>query len=80
MGTILHSFAVTGCVLGPLCQTLINDKRNACLIPYAVLQLAAVACGIVAAMRGSKWWLVWSLVGAFLAAQGISVFVETIAQ
>jgi len=34
------------------------------------LQLAAVASGIVAAMRGSKWWLVWSLVGgAFLAAQ-----------
>ena len=71
------SLLVTGCVMGPLCSTLINDKRNGCLIPYAAVQLAAFACGIVAALRGSKWWLVLSLVCALLAAQGISVFVET---
>ena len=55
-----------------VCQKLFKDDRNACLVPYILLHLSAVACGIVAAIRGSKWWLLMSLITAGLAIQAFS--------
>ncbi len=55
-----------------ICQKLFKDDRNACLVPYVLLHLSAVACGIVAAIRGSKWWLLMSLITAGLAIQAFS--------
>jgi hypothetical protein len=52
-----------------LCQRLFKDDWNACFVPYILLQLSAVACGIVAAVRGSRWWLLMSLITAGLAVQ-----------
>jgi hypothetical protein len=59
------------------CQKLFKDDRNACFVPYILLQLSAVACGIVAAVRGSKWWLLVSLITAGLAIQAfLALMVE----
>ena len=33
-----------------VCQRLFKDDRNACLVPYILLHLSALACGIVAAV------------------------------
>jgi hypothetical protein len=52
-----------------LCQKLFKDDRNACLVPYLLLNLSAAACGIVSAVRGSKWWWLMSLLSAALAIQ-----------
>jgi hypothetical protein len=38
---------------------------------YVFLHLSAVGFGSVAAARGSKWWLLISLLSALLAAQAI---------
>jgi len=56
--------------VGPVCQRVFHDL-HLCLIPYILLQLFALTCSIVAAVRGSKWWLLTSVLSAVLAAQGI---------
>jgi hypothetical protein len=55
-----------------ICMKVFKDDRSACLIPYILLDLLALACGIVAAVRGSKWWLLVSLIGVALALQAFS--------
>ncbi len=52
-----------------VCQKLSKQDPNICLRPYALFDLVAVAFGIVAAVRGSKWWLLISLLGLALVAQ-----------
>jgi len=59
----------TGFAAWAVCQRLINDKWNVCIVPHILLQLTAVAFGIVAARRGSKWWLLASLFALGLAIQ-----------
>ena len=39
------------------------------LVPYILFLLAALACSILAAIRGRKAWLLFSAVIVFLAAQ-----------
>ena len=52
-----------------ICQRVIKDDRNGCLVPYILLHLSAVAFGIIAAVRGNRWWLLMSLLAAALAVQ-----------
>jgi hypothetical protein len=52
-----------------VCQRLFQENANLCLWPYALFDLVAVPLGIVAAVRGSKWWLLTSLFGLALTAQ-----------
>ncbi len=54
-----------------ICMKVFKVDGSACLVPYVLLHLSAVACGIVAAVRGSKWWLLMSLITAGLAIQAI---------
>jgi hypothetical protein len=69
--------AAVAFVAGPICARLVHDQTNVCFIPYILLHLAAVVCGIVAAVRGSRWWLLISLCSALLTAQAIlGVLVE----
>jgi hypothetical protein len=58
-----------------ICQRFIKDDRNACLVPYILLHLSTVACGIIAAVRGNRWWLLMSLVAAALAVQAFGAMV-----
>jgi hypothetical protein len=58
-----------------VCQRLFKDDKNACLVPYILLHLSAVAGGIVAAARGNKWWLLLSLFAAALAVQAFGAMV-----
>jgi hypothetical protein len=58
-----------------VCQRLFRDDENACFVPYILSHLSAVACGIVAAVRGSKWWLLMSLFSAALAVQAFGAMV-----
>jgi hypothetical protein len=62
---LLSYFAVV------ICMKLLKVERTASLVPYIVLHLVAVGCGIVAAVRGSKWWLLMPLVTAALAIQAV---------
>jgi hypothetical protein len=54
-----------------ICMKVFKVDGSACLVPYILLHLSAVACGIAAAVRGSKWWLLMSLITAGLAIQAI---------
>ena len=58
-----------------VCERLFKDDRNVCLVPYIVLHLSAVACGIVAAFRGNKWWLLISLFAVALAVQAFGAMI-----
>lgn len=58
-----------------VCQRLFKDDKNACLVPYILLHLSAVGCGIVAAVRGNKWWLLLSLLATALAMQAFGAMV-----
>jgi len=60
----LLSYLVAG-----ICMKVFKVDRTACLVPYILLHLSAVGCGVVAAVRGSKWWLLMSLITAGLAVQ-----------
>jgi hypothetical protein len=60
---------VLGGVSIAVCQRVFRENPNLCLWPYALFDLVAVALGIVAAVRGSKWWLLVSLFGLALVAQ-----------
>jgi hypothetical protein len=72
IGVFVVSFVAVG-----VCQRLFHDDKNACLIPYIVLHLSTVAFGILAAVWGSKWWLLMSLLSALMAIQAIgALFVE----
>ncbi|PYU37405.1 MAG: hypothetical protein DMG54_33730 [Acidobacteria bacterium] len=60
-----------------ICMKVFKEDRSACLVPYIVLHLSAVTCSIVAAVRGSKWWLLMSLITAGLAIQAfLALLVE----
>jgi hypothetical protein len=59
-------------VAAAVCMKVFKDDRSACLVPYILLDLSAASCGIVAAVRGSKWWLLMSLITAALAIQAFS--------
>jgi hypothetical protein len=60
-----------------LCMKVFKVDRSACLVPYILLHLSAVGCGIAAAVRGSKWWLLMSLITAGLAIQAfLALLVE----
>ena len=52
-----------------LSQKLLPDNPNIGLFPYALFDLLALAFGIAAAVRGTKWWLLVSLLALALAAQ-----------
>jgi hypothetical protein len=58
-----------------VCQKIFKNDKNACLVPYILLHLSAVACGIVAAVRGNKWWLLIPLFSAALAVQAFGAMV-----
>ena len=58
-----------------VCQKFFKNDRNACFVPYILLQLSAVACSIVEAIRGSKWWLSVSLIAVALAVQAFGALV-----
>ena len=58
-----------------VCQKLFKDDRNACLVPYILFHLSAAGCGIVAAVRGSKLWLLMSLFAVALAVQALVAMV-----
>ena len=77
-GTKLNVFGVLGILLSLagflvwwLCQRLTNDQYNVCIVPHILLQVSAIVLGVVAARRGSKWWLVLCL---FALAVGIQAF------
>lgn len=60
-----------------LCMKVFKVDRSACLVPYILLHLSAVGCGIAAAVRGNKWWLLMSLITAGLAIQAfLALLVE----
>jgi hypothetical protein len=64
-------------VILALCKGVFKDDRNACFVPYILLQLSAAAFSVVAALHGSRWWLLMSFVAAALAVQAfIAVLVE----
>jgi hypothetical protein len=56
---------------GALCAKLAHDDKNACLVPYILLQIPAMACGIAAGVRGSKVWFLLVLISACLTAQAV---------
>ena len=57
--------SVGGLVLFPF----FHDEWNVFLAVYTLMQVSAVYCGIVAALRGSKLWLLISVCAAILATQ-----------
>lgn len=60
-----------------ICKKLLSDPGAACLIPFIILNVAALAFGIVAAVRGSNWWLLLSLCALCLSLQAlIALMVE----
>ena len=54
-----------------VCNRFLHDKEIACTVLYVFLHLSTFGLGIVAAARGSRWWLLISLLSALLAAQAI---------
>lgn len=70
IGTFLAAFLALAA-----CQKVFKNDRNACFVPYILLHLSAVACGIVAAVRGSKWWLLMALFAVALAVQAFGALV-----
>jgi hypothetical protein len=54
-----------------ICQKFIKDDTNACLVPYILLHLSAVASSIIASVRGNRLWLLVSLLAAALAVQAV---------
>ena len=52
-----------------LCEKLFRDNPNIGLFPYALFDLLALGFGIAAAVRGSRWWLLASLLAMAFATQ-----------
>ena len=75
-GLLCLALAGAGGLSGPLCASLFKDRGALCLVPYTVCEMAAAVCGVVAAVRGDKWWIAASALCGALAVQGISVFME----
>ncbi|HYT20901.1 MAG TPA: hypothetical protein VEW05_11810 [Candidatus Polarisedimenticolia bacterium] len=44
-------------------------------MPYILFHFSAAGCGIVAAVRGNKWWLLMSLFAVALAVQALGAMV-----
>jgi hypothetical protein len=64
-------------VAAAICMKVFKVNETACLVPYILLDLSAAGCGIVAAIRGSKWWLLISLITVGLAIQAfLALLVE----
>jgi len=51
------------------CRRLTHNPASLCVILYAVLLLCALGCGILAARRGNKGWLLMSICAGLLLAQ-----------
>jgi hypothetical protein len=69
----IFSIALFAGAFGALavCNRLFHNREIACMVLYVFLHLSTIGLGIVAATRGSKWWLLISLLSALLAAQAI---------
>ena len=67
------SFALCGIAftVQPIGARLLHDGANLWLALYTLLQISALTCSIVAAVRGSKGWFLMSLVTALLIVQAI---------
>jgi hypothetical protein len=70
-GLVSLATFVASFVAGAICAKLAHDDRNACLVPYILLQIATIACGIATGLRGSRWWFLLSLLSACLTVQAI---------
>ena len=67
--------SVGGLVLSPAGRRFFHDEWNVFLAVHTLMQVSAVYCGIVAALRGSKLWLLISLCAAGLAIQAFVALV-----
>jgi hypothetical protein len=75
LGARINKWGVSGIALTALALA-IPFRHPVCLLWPPTL-LAALACCIVAAVRGNKLWPVLSVISAALAAQAaLAVFVE----
>ena len=61
---------VAALLVCPITEKLVHNA-HACLIPIIVLYICALAFGVVAAVRGNKWWLLIPLCSALLAVQAL---------
>lgn len=64
VGCIGYSYLYRGVPRVGHLQRFIKDDRDACLVPYILLHLSAVALGIIAAVRRNRWWMLMSLIAA----------------
>jgi hypothetical protein len=49
----------------------IAPSANSYVVIVILLELSALGCGIVATVRGNRWWLALSLIAGLLAAQAV---------
>ena len=63
---LLVAFAVQ-----PLCTRLFHDAENFCLLPVILVLGLAFGFSIAAIRRGSKWWLLVSVLSLFGIGQVI---------
>jgi membrane protein YdbS with pleckstrin-like domain len=71
----IKSWGAAGLLL--LAASLVVPFRYPYCIPSLILQICALACSIVAALRESKWWWILSGITAILVAQMVfAVVVE----
>ena len=74
-GMLSVAFLAVAFVVVPICTRFVHDEI--CFIPYARFQLTALACSIVAAVRGTKLWTLLSLLCGLLIVQtAFAVLVE----
>jgi RsiW-degrading membrane proteinase PrsW (M82 family) len=69
-GVVTMGLMVTAFAAGFICEKL-GYGTHPWMVPYIILQLAALVCGTVAAVRGTKWWLVLSFLSGLLIIQAV---------
>jgi membrane protein YqaA with SNARE-associated domain len=61
--------------LGPIgeviCKAVRINEYGECVLLLALFATVGCILSVVAAVRGSRWWFVLSIVAAYLAAVGI---------
>jgi len=60
-----------------ICMKAFGGERSTCLLPFILLDLSAVACSIVAAVRGNKWWFLLSVIAAALVFQACAALLTS---
>jgi hypothetical protein len=71
----INKWGASGIVLCAVAFAVPFHHPLCLLMPFA--QLSALTCSIIAAVRGSKYWLILSVMSALLTAQTVlAVFVE----